>query len=104
MKFALLSLTPRDKLIDVTQAADKVWSSPPAGLKPFAHYAFLGIPFPGYFDPNMTPAMVLVEAESGEAIMAAIFPVAMAGCTMWCVPLAELPLAGIAEVPKKLGG
>ena len=102
MKFAVLSSTPVDKLIEVTQAADKVWSNPPAGLKPFAHYAFLGNAFPR--ELNTAQAMVLVEAESSDAILAALFPITMAGCTMWCVPLADMPLAGISELPGKFGG
>ncbi len=47
MKFLRFSMMDVDKVVQVVQASDKLWSSPPPGVKMLANYACLGIAFPG---------------------------------------------------------
>jgi hypothetical protein len=103
MKFLMFSMNDVAKTAEVVQAADKVWASPPPGIKLLAQYACLGIAFPGE-PPNTIVAISVVDAESAEAIGAVSYPITVAGATVWNVPVFELPVAGGAEVEKKYRG
>ncbi|MCK4698234.1 MAG: hypothetical protein KAT53_08025 [Dehalococcoidia bacterium] len=101
MKFLRFSMMDVDKVVQVVQASDKLWSSPPPGVKMLANYACLGIAFPGE-PPNTIVSVSIVEAENAEAIGATSYPTALAGAAVWNVPVMEVPVAGAAEVEKKL--
>ena len=103
MKFLTFIMMDVAKTAEVAQASDKVWASPPPGIKRLAGYVCQGIPFPGQ-PANTLVSIVISEAESNEAIAAVQWPVAIAGATVWSVPVMELPTAGAAEVEKKLRG
>ena len=101
MKFLTFSLVDVAKIAEVAQASDKAWASPPPGIKVLANYTCQGIAFPGV-PPNTLVTIGVVEAESNEAMAAINWPIALAGATLWNVPVLELPVAGAAEVEKKM--
>jgi len=103
MKFLIFAMTDVAKVAGVAQAADKVWASPPPGVKLLATYSCQGLAFPGVL-PNTLVSIRVVEAESNEAIAAITWPIAVAGATVWNVPVLDLPAVGVAEVEKKLRG
>jgi len=103
MKFVRFLMTDVAKVAGVAQAADKVWASPPPGVKLLASYACQGLPFSGVL-PNTIVTIRLVEAESNEAIAAITWPVSLAGASVWNVPVMEMPAVGVAELEKKLRG
>ncbi|TET39682.1 MAG: hypothetical protein E3J65_03395 [Dehalococcoidia bacterium] len=101
----LFTMWDAAKTAEVAQAADKVWASPPPGIKMLAHYICQGIPFPGVLlPPNTLVNVSVIEADSNEAIAATAYPLVLAGVTVWHVPVLELPVAGAAEVEKELRG
>ena len=103
MKFLTFTVMDVTKAAEVAQANDKVWASPPAGLKLLASYVCQGMPFPSV-PPNTLTAIAIVEAESNEALAAANYPVALAGASVHTIPMLELPVAGAAGVEKKYRG
>jgi hypothetical protein len=103
MKLLRFAMMDANKTAEVAKAADKVAASLPPGIKISASYACQGIAFPGV--PAQTLVVVqVVEAESNEAIAASTWPLELAGATIWDVPVLELPVAGAAEVEKKMRG
>ncbi len=102
MKFLIFQLIEVSKVPDVSKAADKVWGSPPAGVKALGGYTCLGLPYPG-MPSNTILSIRVVEAESNESLSAVIYPVAVAGATVWTIPVMDLPLGGgVADMEKKL--
>lgn len=101
MKFIVFQLIDVSKVPDVAKAGDKVWGSPTAGLKVLAGYTCQGLAYPG-MPSNTIMSIRIVEAESNEAISAAIYPVFVAGATVWTTPVMDLPAGTAAEVDKKL--
>jgi len=63
----------------------------------------VGIPFPGAL-PNTMVGISIIEAESAEGMAAVYYPLMLTGATVWYVPVMEMPVAGEAEVEKKLRG
>ena len=104
MKFLLFSMFDAAKATDVSQASDKVWASPPPGIKALADYVCLAIPFPGGLPPNTVASVMVVEAESAEAMVGVAYPFLLAGATVWYVPVMELPVAAAAEAERKARG
>ena len=100
MKFLMFGMFDVAKAADVAQASDKVWASPPPGVKMLADYVCLGLAFPGA-PPNTAVGVSVVEAESAEALLAATYPMALAGMSVWNVPIQEMPVGGAAELEKK---
>ena len=88
----------------MTQAADKTWASPPPGIKLLAQWVCLGIPVPQGLPPNTVVVVAAIEAESEEALVATAYPLAVAGATVWRVPIMEVPVGGAVEVTERLGG
>ena len=86
------------KAADVAQAADKVAKTP--GQKILAQYVCEGLAFSGQ-PPNTIVSIEIGEVESNEALAAAQYPVALAGATVWAVPVLEMPVAGTAAEEKK---
>ena len=105
MKFLLFTMWDAAKTAEVAQAADKVWASPPPGVKMLASYVCQGILFPGVLLPQNTLVGVgIIEADTNEALAAAAYPVVLAGASLWHVPVLELPVASAAEVEEKYRG
>ena len=100
MKFMRFAMFDTNKTSEVAAASDKVWASPPAGIKILSSYVFQGIAFSGA-PANMMVAIQIIEAESNEAMAATTYPIALAGATIWNVPVMELPVGGAAEEEKK---
>lgn len=103
MKFLQFVAMDMAKAGEVAKVSDKVWASPPPGIKPVADYVCLGIAYPGQ-SANTLISIGVVEAESGEALTATSYPVGLAGASVWNVPVMEMPVAGAAEVEKKARG
>ena len=81
MKFVRFLMTDVAKVAGVAQAADKVWASPPPGVKLLASYVCQGLAFPGV-PPHTVVSIRVVEAESNEAIAAITWPVSLAGASV----------------------
>jgi len=103
MKFLTFAIMDVTKAAEVAQANDKVWASPPPGLKLLASYVCQGMPFPS-IPPNTLVGIEIIEAESNEALAAANYPVALAGASVHTIPVLELPVAGAAVVEEKYRG
>ena len=103
MKFLVFNMFDVDKTAEMSAISDKIQANPPPGIKALAAYTCLGIPFPG-FPPNTLLSISVAEAESSEAIAAETYPAALAGATVWCVPVLEMPLGAVAEDEKKYRG
>ena len=102
MKFLIFNLIDVPKVPDVSKAADDVWASPPADVKVLGGYTCLGLAYPG-MPSNAIMSIRLVEAESNESLAAVLYPVAVAGATVWSTPVMDLPLGGgVADMEKKL--
>jgi len=103
MKFLQFAAMDLAKAGEVAKASDKVWASPPTGIKSVADYVCLGIAYPGQ-PANTAVSVGVIEAESAEALTATSYQMGLAGATVWNVPVLEIPVAGVSEVEKKLRG
>lgn len=101
MKFLVFLAFDVAKTAEVAQAADKMQASPPMGTKLLAAYSCQGIPWPG---ASGQISVAVFEAESNEALSAVLYPLALAGATVWSVPVLEIPVPGAAEVERRLRG
>lgn len=102
MKFLIFNLIEVPMVPDVSKAADKLWASPPADVKVLGGYTCLGLVYPG-MPSNAIMSIRLVEAESNESLAAVLYPVMVAGATVWSTPVMDLPLGGgVADMEKKL--
>ncbi len=101
MKFLVFTAFDVTKVADVAQAADKLGANPPAGTKLLATYTVQGIPWPGAAGLGQVTVSV-AEAETNEALSAMEYPLAIAGATVWAVPVLEIPVPGAAEVERRL--
>jgi len=98
MKFLVFSMFDVAKAAEVAQANDKVAKTP--GAKVLAGYACMGMAFPGE-PPNTMVTISVQEYESNEAMAARLYPVALAGASVWAVPALELPVGRTATAEKK---
>ncbi len=98
MKFLMFGMFDAAKAAEVAQVADKVAKTP--GQKTIAQYVCQGIAFAGV-PPNTMVTISVGEAESNEAIAAVQYPLALAGATVWSVPVLEMPVARGAAAEKK---
>ncbi len=103
MKFLRFHMMDWTKAAEVAKISDKTWASPPPGDKLLASYACLGIPFPGA-PANTIISITIHEAESTEALGATAYPLALAGVSVWNVPVMEVPVPGATEVERKMRG
>lgn len=103
MKFLRFSMMDYTKMAEITKISDKVWASPPPGIKMDALYACMGIAFPDQ-PPNTVVSISVVEAESAESLLAVGYPLMQAGASIWAVPVLDVPVAGAAELEKKYRG
>jgi hypothetical protein len=98
MKFLSFIMCDVAKQAELAQVVDKVAKTP--GRKVLAQYTCMGIAFPGV-PPNTLVSISVVEYESNEAMAAALYPMALAGATLWAVPVLEIPVGGGAAAEKK---
>ena len=98
MKFLGFSMYDVAKATEVAQASDKVAKTP--GRKVLAMYTCMGMAFPGV-PPNTLVGISVAEYESSEAMAARIYPIALAGATVWAVPVLEMPVGRGAATEKK---
>jgi len=103
MKFVRFSVVDVAKMAETTKASDKVWASPPSGVKMDAFYACMGLAFPDQ-PPNTIVSISIVEADSAESLAAISYPPMQAGATIWAVPVIDVPVGGTAEAEKKYRG
>ena len=103
MKFLQFVAMDMAKAGEVAKVSDKVWASPPPGAKMLADYVCLGIAYPGA-PPDTAVGIAVIEAESAETLIAVSYPIALAGASLWNVPVIEMPVAGVSEVEKKYRG
>lgn len=101
MKFITVMMFDADKAADMAAIGDKTANLP--GAKVLAQYVCQGMLFSG-IPPNKMVALVVSEAESNEALAARNYPVALAGASVWNVPVIEMAVGAIAEAEKKLRG
>jgi hypothetical protein len=100
MVFQLIDMS---KVTDVAKAGDKVWGSPPAGLKVLAGYTCQGLAYPG-MPSNSIVSIRIVDAENNAALSSCIYPVLAAGATVWTTPVMDLPAGTAADLDKKFRG
>lgn len=98
MKFLGFAMYDVAKTVEVAQASDKVAKTP--GRKVLADYVCEGIAFPGQ-PPNTLVSITVAEYESNEAVAAALYPMAIAGATVWAVPVLEMQVGRGAATEKK---
>ncbi len=103
MKFLSFAMFDVAKAAEVAKVSDKVWASPPPGIKLLSAYVCQGKAFDG-LPPNTLVSIDIIEAENNEALAAVNYPIALAGATIWNVPVLELSATGAAEVEKKMKG
>ena len=103
MRFLSFATFDVAKAAEVAKVSDKVWASPPPGIKLLAAYVCQGMAFAG-LPPNTLVSFDIIEAESNEVLAAVNYPIALAGASIWNVPILELPMGSAAEVEKKLKG
>jgi len=103
MKFLTINVMEVANIPAVVQAADKVFASPPPGIKVEASYMCLGMPFPG-IPPNTMVGISITEAESAEALATVSYPLMLAGSTIYRVPILEIPVGAGAKAEKKYRG
>ena len=89
MKFLMFVMYDVAKTAELAQVADKIAKTP--GQMTIAQYACQGIPFAG-LPPNTSLAIVVVEADSNEALAATQYPMGLAGISTWAVPVLEIPV------------
>ena len=98
MKFLGFSMYDVAKSAELAQASDKVAKTP--GRKALAAYVCEGLAFPGQ-PPNTMVSISVAEYESNEAMAAAMYPMALAGATVWSVPVLEIPVGSAVTEEKK---
>ena len=98
MKFLVFSMYDVVKAAEIAQASDKVAKTP--GAKVLAMYTCMGQAFPGV-TPNTLVGISVNEYESSEAMAARMYPVALAGASVWAVPVLEMPVGRGAATEKK---
>jgi len=98
MKFLLFAMCDVAKTAELAQAADKVAKTP--GQKTIAQYVCQGMAFAG-LPPNTVLAIVVVEADSNEALSAVQYPMGLAGISTWAVPVLEIPVSRVVAAEKK---
>ena len=103
MKFMVIAVWDVHKAAELAKVQEKMDAVPPSGYKPLARYMCLAHPFAGF--PSGTGVSVLiVEAESAEAIITSTYPAMLAGADINVVPVLEIPIARATRLEKKARG
>lgn len=96
MKIMCFTSFEVSKVMEVTQTGDAVMANLPEGVKVLGRWA-LCAPLPGY--PLGTGGtLVLLEAETAEALVAFQLPNCLAGNCSFAIPAIEL--TGVADTTK----
>jgi hypothetical protein len=98
MRFLIFAMYDVAKTAEVAQASDKVDKIP--GHKVLASYTCMGIPFNGV-PPDTLVTIRVIEYENSEAMAATQYTVALAGATVWAVPVLEWAAGRGAATEKK---
>jgi hypothetical protein len=99
MKFLVFAMFDVAKAAEMAQASDKLAEMP--GRKVLSSYNCMGLAFPGV-PPNTLVTVSVVEYESSEAMAAVLYPLEVAGATVWAVPVLEVPVARHTATEKQL--
>ena len=103
MKFLVFNLYDMDRSADVAQASDKARQNAPPGLKTLGLYSCLAIPLPG-LPENKGLSVSVIEADSGDTIGALIYPLALAGASVSCVPVMDVTPGAAAQAEREIRG
>jgi len=103
MKFVVMSVWDVSKAAELAKISDKVAAAPPPGYKGLAQYVCLAQPFSG-IPPGKGVTISVCEADSSEAIAAALYPSMLAGADINTVPVIDMPIGGMTDVEKKARG
>ncbi len=98
MKFLVFAMFDVAKAAEMAQVNDKLAETP--GRKVLANYTCMGLAFPGV-PPNTLVTVSVVEYESSEAMAAVLYPLEVAGATVWAVPVLEMPVGRHTAAEKK---
>jgi hypothetical protein len=98
MKFLMFSMFDVAKTADIAQLGDKLAKTP--GRKVLASYICMGQAFPGV-PPNTMVGVSIADYESTEAMAAALYPMELAGATVWAVPVLETTPGRTTATEKK---
>jgi len=103
MKFLCFVIADFDKAAEMSQASDKLWANPPAGVKMLALYSCFGSPPGVLLPPHSFLAVCVMEAENVEVLFSASAPALNAGGSVYYVPVVDVPVTGSAEAVERLG-
>ena len=103
MKFATFLVWQADQAPALSQISDKLATDPPPGYKLLSHHVLLAHPVSG-LPPNTTVSILTAEAESAEAIAAAVYPLMLTGAAVNTVGVLDMPLAETVAAEKKYRG
>jgi hypothetical protein len=98
MKFLVFAMFDVAKAADMAEVNDKLAKTP--GRKVLSNYSCMGLAFPGV-PPNTLVTVSVVEYENSEAMAAVLYPLEVAGATVWAVPVLEMPVARHTVTEKK---
>jgi hypothetical protein len=99
MKFLVFAVFDVAKAAEMAQANDKLAETP--GRKVLSTYTCMGLAYPGV-PPNTIVSISVVEYESSQAMAAVLYPLEVAGATIWAVPVLDVPVGGHAATEKEL--
>ena len=99
MKFLVFAVFDVAKAAEMAQANDKLAETP--GRKVLSTYTCMGLAYPGV-PPNTIVSISVVEYESSQAMAAVLYPLELAGATIWAVPVLDVPVGGHAATEKEL--
>jgi len=98
MKFLMFAMFDVAKTAELAQVGDKLAKTP--GRKVLGSYVCMGLAFPGV-PPNTMVNVTVAEYESNEAMAAVVYPMELAGATVWAVPVLEMAVGGEATAEGK---
>lgn len=103
MKFLSFTAFDVSRAKEMAQISDRVWGSPPKGIKMLSNHICLSPPFPG-LPPTTMVTVAIMEADSAEAMAAAAYPMMLSGATITRIPVMELAVGGASKAEKKAKG
>jgi hypothetical protein len=98
MKFLVFAMFDVAKAAEMAQVNDKLAETP--GRKVLSNYTCMGLAFPNV-PPNTITTVSVVEYENSEAMAAVLYPLEVAGATVWAVPVLEMPVGRHTAAEKK---
>ena len=98
MKFLVFSMFDIAKAAELAQLGDKLAKAP--GRKVLGSYICLGQAFADV-PPNTMVGVSIADYESSEAMAAVLYPMELAGATVWAVPVLEMAVGRTVAAEKK---